>query len=1265
MKSAALPQHASINRTRAWIFIAATTAFLGVLPLLSGKPQIPAWSFGAASADKLDSMQAFKPKRAIRYAPNVVVVTYTGGAEASYRSAVERKFDIAVDKAVPSKYFVRYFIGPKAQAVGETVQSMCALLKSQPGVKFAEPDYEITPDQAFPNDPSFNNQWALHNTGQSGGVVDADIDAPEAWGMLLAGPDVLVAVLDDGVEYTHPDLAANIVVNPGEIAGNGIDDDANGYIDDTGGWDTADNDNDPLPASASASHGTHVAGIVAAVTNNATGVAGTGKRVKILPVRMYKGQSTWLTSLANGLDFARIRGASVLNVSYNTDGFTMFLIEAIQRAEAAGILYVNSSGNNGENMDAGRGQMKQYAQNIMFVAATDRNDRLAGFSNYGQTTDIGAPGVSILSTVTGGGYAYYDGTSMATPVVSGAAATVRAAYPSLTPAQVIAKLKGSADMKGSLLPYFPGGRINLANAIEVDTANPGTPKTLRPLSRTTATIAISFLASGDDGTTGQGAYYDIATSTLPITTANFDQAQRHLLVLGGVNAGTLVNARITELSPGKAFYIAARSRDNTGNKSPVVSTGPVFTLAPILAEGFEGSGWTGDLGKSWDKTSDAHSGGFAWDDSAAGDYQDNENSSLTMDGSATISGPVSIAFFTKHDLETSYDWLFVEYSTNGGINWETLAQITGASGGWRQYSSMIPGTGTRTIKLRFRLQSDESVSRSGVVIDDLFLIQKTSIFSANMEGGAPGWSAQLPWKLSGESVHSPSAAWNDSPGADYANNRNVVVQTTSPINLAGYGDVRLWFWSSWELETNYDFLHIFLGEDGGAPVLAEALTGVSPGWQSVTVPVQGVSTVQPFFRFWSDATVVADGAVIDDVSIVGEQLVKGVASVYLQSLTLSGSTLASAATATGTVTLSGPAGAGGVVVQLTSSDAAALSVPVDVTVPEGSTEATFDLTAGVVNSPKSVTVTASFDGTKKTAVIQVRPPKLVSAVMSPSWFVGGTNQKTGLTVTIEQPAPAGGINVSLLSSEPSLIVVPATLKVLEGQTSRTLFIGAQAVEIDTSVTVTASWQGASKIASVQVKTHKPTKVTTTFSVVAGGSGTVLTGAVTLNGPAPVGGLTVDLSSSNTDAIGVPASVQVLEGKVGASFPITHKQVAANLQATITATAHGVSVLSGTITVTPHLPSSVSVAPGTVIGGSEEEVVGTININAPAPVGGYEVVLSSSLPLVAKPQISVVIPEGAMSATFSITHFAVTENKDVRIRGTARGKTVSVSLIVTP
>ena len=265
-------------------------------------------------------------------------------------------------------------------------------LQSDPRVEFVEPDYIISINT---NDTYYDLLWGLRNTGQNirgnNGTPDADIDAPEAWTQLNNPSEILVGIIDTGVDYNHEDLSAHIWTNPGEIAGNRIDDDGNGYVDDVHGYNTKRDNGDPMDDNG---HGTHVAGTIGAVGDNGKGIVGVSQHVKIIACKFLDRNGSGFTSDAidcfNYLNKLKQDGHDVLvtNNSWGGGGFSIALFNAMNSS----ILHVAAAGNLGVNVDDSPHYPSSYnLDNIIAVAATDFNDNFASFSNYGNTVDIAAP----------------------------------------------------------------------------------------------------------------------------------------------------------------------------------------------------------------------------------------------------------------------------------------------------------------------------------------------------------------------------------------------------------------------------------------------------------------------------------------------------------------------------------------------------------------------------------------------------------------------------------------------------------------------------------------------------------------------------------------------------------------------------------------------------------------------------------------------------------------------------------------------------------
>ncbi|MEC7709239.1 MAG: S8 family serine peptidase, partial [Planctomycetota bacterium] len=477
-----------------------------------------------------------------------------------------------------------------------------------------EPDLPIQVE-ATSNDPSLWRLYGLNNYGQSGGTTDADIDAPEAWDITTGSRDVVIGVIDSGVDVTHPDLAANIWVNPGETPNNGIDDDGNGFIDDVNGWDFYDDDNTPNDGNG---HGTHVAGTIGAVGNNNLGITGVNWEVSLLPLRFLGNDgSGWTSDAVAAVNYAtmlkRYFGINVVatNNSWGGGGYSRTLDRAIEAANDEGIMFVAAAGNEGNNNDTNPRYPTNYdAPNVISVAALNRNDNLAGFSNYGATTvDVGAPGVSIYSTLPGNSYGSFSGTSMAAPHVAGVVGLLNAAKPGISVTEVSNAILGTVDTLQSLNgKTVSGGRVNAAAALtsilgQVPTIDPfdniimnsGQTKDVAvSASDIDGDVSLEFSLSDFSGETAP-ATVDLTGSTLAITAISGRSGRFTIQVTArDVDSNTATESFQVEVlneiesngsvtlsrdTTGKLFANEFAIRDSAGNHIPTTQHAGWQTLA--------------------------------------------------------------------------------------------------------------------------------------------------------------------------------------------------------------------------------------------------------------------------------------------------------------------------------------------------------------------------------------------------------------------------------------------------------------------------------------------------------------------------------------------------------------------------------------------------------------------------------------------------------------------------------------------------------------
>jgi subtilisin family serine protease len=468
--------------------------------------------------------------------PNEIIVRF--------RPQVDRTTATRTVAALGARTIARGVGGFAVVRAGDApVTELIAQLAASPEVAYVERNLARLP-AAVPNDPMFTQQWGLSNTAQQhpisgspsvtrAGVADADIDAPEAWDTEQGDPETVVAIIDSGTDVAHPDLAPNIWVNPGEIPGNGLDDDGNGFPDDVNGWDFARESDQllqPEGAYPGWDHGTHVAGIIGAAANDATGVAGVCPSCRLMVLKVFKPGDTDrdgirdtmvadVGSVLEALDYAIEMGADVVNGSF---GGSIIASRAertmIKRGIAAGITMVFASGNEDGDNDLlatvdfdGDGVIDIASPSypasydltgIISVAASNDSDQYGSssgcvsqqgsprwpcfFTNWGRySVDLAAPGVDVVSTLPNNSYDFFDGTSMAAPHVAGVAALVKSRHPGYRPAQVKAAILNSVDLPSSLHEIFPfpdrggvtgdftvtSGRVNAAAALDASTVS--------------------------------------------------------------------------------------------------------------------------------------------------------------------------------------------------------------------------------------------------------------------------------------------------------------------------------------------------------------------------------------------------------------------------------------------------------------------------------------------------------------------------------------------------------------------------------------------------------------------------------------------------------------------------------------------------------------------------------------------------------------------------------------------------------------------------
>ncbi len=416
---------------------------------------------------------ALQEKPDLEYDPTSLLVKFTKDAKAEDKELLLKLVGGGIIQDWPG-----FLPGAAHISTDLAVEEAIRLIETVGGalgaVEYAEPDH-LYRLGATPNDSSYPLLWGMNNTGQTvngdPGIANADIDANLAWDLTTGSSTFVVGMADSGLRSTHVDLAGNRWTNPGEIAGNNIDDDGNGYIDDVWGWDFWNNDRDPTDDNG---HGTHTAGTVGAVGNNGTGVSGVAWSVRLVGLKIGSRNGSVSSSAGiSALNYCVGKGIKISNHSWGGTGFSSTFNAAVDSARAAGHMLVCAAGNSNINNEVTPFYPASYAQdNIISVLSIDNNNVRSSFSNYGATrVDLGAPGSTILSTYisrnSNTAYAYLSGTSMAAPHVTGVAVLVWSRYPSWTYLDVRNRLLSTTRANPNLTGRcVTGGVVNAWNAVQ-------------------------------------------------------------------------------------------------------------------------------------------------------------------------------------------------------------------------------------------------------------------------------------------------------------------------------------------------------------------------------------------------------------------------------------------------------------------------------------------------------------------------------------------------------------------------------------------------------------------------------------------------------------------------------------------------------------------------------------------------------------------------------------------------------------------------------
>lgn len=625
------------------------------------------------------------------------------------------------------------------------------VLESDPRVRYAEPNYLLHIART-PNDPDFDKLWGLRNVGQTGGTNGVDVSATEAWDVTTGSKDLIVAVIDTGIDFNHEDLAANMWVNRkecprgyGNCTADGQDDDNNGYVDDFYGANTIANNGDIMDDYG---HGTHVAGTIGAVGNNGTGVVGVNWNVQIMGCKFLSASGSGST--ANAIkcfnyitELKEKQGYNIVltNNSWGGGLASNALRDAMDGPNAP--LHVCAAGNaNSSRLAYPAGY---DLDNIISVAATDHDDMYASFSNWGPDwVDLAAPGVDVYSTVPTGscvmcdssGYRGASGTSMATPHVAGAAALTWSRYGELSNIEIKERFLSGVDaLSPQSKTTLTNGRLNLLNALEEDETPPSPVTNLAVTGVLMTQVDLSWTATGDDGLQGTANAYDIRYSSSPISEATWDSATQVEDEPKPQPAGTLERMTVGKLEPATTYYFAMKVMDNVGNESDISNIVVFATSAGTIVfeddmESGEGS-WTivGDDSLWHLSQLRSHSPTTAWyygqEDRRDYDTGASNRGYLVSPAINLVDADeVMLTFGEWSELQSneSYDRTRVQVSTDGE-SWQTVFESHGTDDAWVKrtvsLSPFIERSGVIHLRFWFDTVNDRFNNYEGWFIDDV------------------------------------------------------------------------------------------------------------------------------------------------------------------------------------------------------------------------------------------------------------------------------------------------------------------------------------------------------------------------------------------------------------------------------------------------------------------------------------------------------------------------------------------------------------------
>lgn len=761
-------------RTKSILIVASVCLSGAMTPLTGCKPRVrTAKNAGNSRAPEVHPLSSQRDESELRAVFNQVLARYKKTSVKSLRNDASTK-SLFASLAAPRRQRtlnvrLRGPVAPPIRAAGGIVRKTMAVsntlnvefpeasddthlaavmefLRSDARIDLVEPDYVVRAN-VIPNDARFSELWGLQRASPDN---PAGINAVDAWDRVTGSRDVVVGVIDTGIDCTHPDLSENCWVNQGESGpdaqgkdkrANGVDDDGNGYVDDWQGWNFIANSNQ---ATDDNMHGTHVAGTIGASGNNTTGVTGINWRVSLVPLKFLAADGSGFVSDAIiALDYATRMGFFATNNSWGGGERSRLMEDAIARANEAGSLFIAAAGNFSNDNDKYPIYPANFVSpNLISVAAAHIDGTLAYFSNFGaRTVTVAAPGVNILSTTPANTYNNLSGTSMAAPHVTGALALLKARYPGESGPAIKSRLlnsvASSAPVKGRVLT---GGIINVAAALDTrpDTTPPPPPADIQVARRGSNAAALNWPVPADAGTFGGAKDYQIRISRNKILSQTEWDAATTVTFTTRME-GERYWADLTGLPVGFAGWVTLRARSWSGFVSDISAPVELRLLPMRVVDEYDGNSLANLPGETpWTIEDDPARGperSKVFSD-GPGPYPPNARRRLTLREIPLANVQhLAISWWSRAALETKWDTgnVLVSYQGKSGTVWHTVDSVTGLTD-WQLRSVDVThlafravAQGADRVQVHFELSSDDTVEYEGWLIDDITVAVNDSL----------------------------------------------------------------------------------------------------------------------------------------------------------------------------------------------------------------------------------------------------------------------------------------------------------------------------------------------------------------------------------------------------------------------------------------------------------------------------------------------------------------------------------------------------------